>query len=243
MKKIIFLLISFLMCMYSQNVTASSGCNFVEPPYSCWTDEGELLFFRTHFYYDPPAPENPICTWATDLPSGASYPIVSDYGEVYNDFIWIPTCGQAGLYTVNFHSGIDCGVPLSTLSVEINVYSVDSDVDGILDCDDNCPHAPNPDQTDTQPFQGNGIGDACNCEFDFNCDSNVDGTDVDLFLTDFGRNQFNDPCTNGNPCNGDVDCNAAVDAFDLTLFLEDFGRNQFNNPCPACVAGDWCVYE
>jgi hypothetical protein len=32
------------------------------------------------------------------------------------------------------------------------------------------------------------------CTADFNCDQNVDATDVDTFLGQFGRNPFNDPC-------------------------------------------------
>jgi hypothetical protein len=97
-------------------------------------------------------------------------------------------------------------------------------------------------QTDTYPSPGNGIGDACDCESDFHCDTNVDATDVTCFLIDFGRNQFNNPCTNERVCCGDFDCNGRVDAGDLNKLFEDFGRSQFNNPCPACVAGDWCVY-
>ena len=91
-------------------------------------------------------------------------------------------------------------------------------------------------------YSGNVIGDACDCESDFNCDGNVDATDVTSFLTDFGRNQFNNPCSAVSPCNGDINCDSNVDATDVTLFLEDFGRNQFNSPCPQCVVGDWCVY-
>ena len=118
----------------------------------------------------------------------------------------------------------------------------DIDKDGVGDLCDNCLTLLNPHQYDTYPPQGNGIGDACDCECDFNCDGNVDASDVTSFLTDFGRNEFNDPCTNESPCYGDVDCSGNCDATDVTAFLEDFGRNQFNNPCPACVAGDWCVY-
>jgi hypothetical protein len=98
-------------------------------------------------------------------------------------------------------------------------------------------------QEDTYPPQGNGIGDVCDCEADFNCDGNVDAADVYVLLTDFGRNEYNDPCEQGNQCNGDFDCNSAVDATDVTKFLADFGRNAYNNPCPACEVGDWCVYE
>jgi len=86
------------------------------------------------------------------------------------------------------------------------------------------------------------IGDACECEADFNCDGNVDATDITSFLYDFGRNQFNDPCTNENQCNGDFNCDGNVSAGDVTKCLEDFGRNQFNNPCPVCEVGNWCVY-
>ena len=120
--------------------------------------------------------------------------------------------------------------------------SGDSDGDTVCGDTDNCPNTSNQDQEDTYPPQGNNIGDACDCESDFNCDGNVDAIDVDSFLTDFGRNQFNDPCTSVNPCNGDINCDVNVDATDVTKFLEDFGRNQFNNPCPTCVVGDWCVY-
>ena len=97
-------------------------------------------------------------------------------------------------------------------------------------------------QEDTYPPGGNSIGDACDCESDFNCNGNVDADDVNAFLGDFGRSTYNNPCTIADPCNGDVDCNANVDANDVTMFLQDFGRSQYNNPCPPCVAGDWCIY-
>jgi len=118
----------------------------------------------------------------------------------------------------------------------------DTDTDGYYDNYDNCPEDNNPNQEDTYPPGGNGIGDACDCESDFDCNGNVDAADVTTFLDDFGRNQYNDPCEQENQCKGDFDCNSAVDATDVTKFLEDFGRNQYNNPCPACVPGDWCVY-
>jgi hypothetical protein len=119
---------------------------------------------------------------------------------------------------------------------------IDSDGDGILDNVDNCPFDINPDQDDSYPPQGNGIGDACDCEGDFNCDGNVDGGDVDQFLTAFGRSTFNDPCSNAYPCNGDFNCDVNVDGGDVDQFLTDFGRSIFSNPCPACVPGDWCIY-
>ena len=120
----------------------------------------------------------------------------------------------------------------------------DNDYDNDTVCGDvdNCPSLANSDQLDTSPPQGNGIGDACDCEGDFDCSGTVDASDVTSFLADFGRNQFVNPCTGGSPCNGDFNCDGNVDATDVTKFLEDFGRNQFNNPCPACVVQFWCSY-
>ena len=124
-------------------------------------------------------------------------------------------------------------------------YDVDDyDCDYILNTIDNCPNHYNPLQEDTYPPGGNGIGDACDCEGDFNCDGNVDANDVSAFLEHFGRSQHNRPCSIEDPCHGDFTCNGNVDAADVTKFLEDFGRSQYNNPCPACVAGiPWCNYQ
>jgi len=118
----------------------------------------------------------------------------------------------------------------------------DTDNDGIGDICDNCPNDYNLNQDDTLPSGGNGIGDACDCEADFNCDGNVDAMDVTDFLVDFGRSNFDNPCTDLNPCNGDFNCDTNVDAADVTKFLEDFGRSRFFNSCPACTQGTWCVY-
>lgn len=118
----------------------------------------------------------------------------------------------------------------------------DSDEDGVLDREDNCPTVHNPAQEDTYPPQGNAIGDACDCEADFACDGDVDGSDVSSFLVDFSRSPLNNPCTESNQCSGDFDCNGSVDAGDLDIFLGDFGRSIHYNPCPACQAGDWCIY-
>ena len=40
----------------------------------------------------------------------------------------------------------------------------------------------------------NGVGDACECESDFDCNGSVDGGDVGKFLKDLGRNYYNNPC-------------------------------------------------
>jgi hypothetical protein len=122
------------------------------------------------------------------------------------------------------------------------IITDDFDNDGIANGEDNCPETPNPLQQDTYPPQGNGIGDACDCEADFNCDGSVDAEDIWLFLSQFGRIPYFNPCVYWDPCIGDFTCDEDIDADDVYKFLEDFGRSQFFNPCPACEVGDWCVY-
>ena len=170
-----------------------------------------------------------ICTavageWANDEVATFSL----SFGNVLNPYwvqslSWVVSC-----------DGVDCPA----------YPTFDDDSDGITACFDNCPDHANAGQEDSYPQGGNGIGDACECEVDFNCDRNVDGIDVDAFLTDFGRNAFNNECTNDLPCNGDVNCDGNVDGIDVTLFLGDFGRNLFNDQCPPCASepGNWCAY-
>jgi hypothetical protein len=102
------------------------------------------------------------------------------------------------------------------------------------------------DQEDTRPPQGNSIGDACECEGNFNCseDQDVDGSDAALFKTDFGRSSIIHPCIAGDTCNGDFKCDGDVDGSDASLFKSDFGRSSMQNPCPVCESGvTWCQYQ
>ena len=97
-------------------------------------------------------------------------------------------------------------------------------------------------QEDSYPPQSNGLGDACDCEGDFDCDEDCDGTDAAKFKTDFGRSGFNRPCLNSDSCKGDFDCDVDVDGTDAALFKSDFGRSIFLDPCPFCEVEVWCVY-
>ena len=121
-------------------------------------------------------------------------------------------------------------------------WEEDTDGDFIPNSSDNCPNIFNPGQEDTDPLGGNGVGDACDCEGDFACDGDVDGSDASTFKADFGRSVMVHPCIVGDNCNGDFSCDGDVDGTDASLFKQDFGRSSMQNPCPACVAGEWCGY-
>ena len=96
-----------------------------------------------------------------------------------------------------------------------------SDTDEHGDVCDNCPYVENQDQADRN---GNGIGDACECEGDFEPDGDVDGSDLAKFAADFGRTD----CETGLPCEGDFDEDDDVDGSDLAIFAADYGRTN----CP-----------
>jgi hypothetical protein len=166
---------------------------------------------------------------------------------------------------------VDGIVPFEMARTDVNSCLVDFDDDGICDDDDNCPAKPNGlllgiclngtsggtcrndddcitggycsmNQEDTYPPGGNGWGDACECEGNFDDDQDQDGSDAATFKADFGRSPFSRPCANGDPCNGDFDCDVDVDGTDAALFKSDFGRSTFFNPCPICPTDPWCTY-
>jgi hypothetical protein len=127
-----------------------------------------------------------------------------------------------------------------------NAGQEDGDNDGTGNVCDNCPATANPAQEDSYPPQGNAIGDACDCEGNFNCDADqdVDGSDASLFKADFGRSNMVHPCIAEDTCNGDFNCDGDVDGTDASLFKSDFGRSSLQNPCPACISGGaWCQYQ
>ena len=121
----------------------------------------------------------------------------------------------------------------------------DSDTDGFADCQDNCLLESNPGQEDSYPWpSGNVCGDACECEANFDGDDpddvDVDGTDLATFKANYGRNQYNAPCSLSTPCDGNFNCDNNVDGNDLAIFKADYGRNQYNRPCPPCSTKPWC---
>ena len=167
-----------------------------------------------------------------------NYSFVVDVGNVTDYNLNNLDLNEADTYYIALTS-YDTSGNESDLSEEIDYFAEYETPEG----EDNCPDVYNPDQKDSYPPEGNGIGDVCECEGDFDCDGDVDGWDGMLFKADLGRGAFFNSCThNDEPCNGDFDCDGDVDGMDAALFKLDFGRNPFSNPCPACVVGEWCVY-
>ena len=56
------------------------------------------------------------------------------------------------------------------------------------------------------------------CNGDFDCDLDIDGSDLSVFAADFGRTDCN------NDCNGDFDGDDDVDGSDLAVFAANFGQ-------------------
>jgi hypothetical protein len=166
----------------------------------------------------------------------------------YSSVVYVGNVTNYNLNNLNLNEGVTYYMALSSYDTSGNESDLSEELDYFVEYEnpeggDNCPEIYNPDQEDTYPPGGNGIGDACECEGDFDCDGDVDGEDSMRFKTDLGRNAFFDACThNDDPCNGDFDCDGDVDGINAALFKRDFGRNQFNNPCPSCEVEEWCIY-
>jgi rhodanese-related sulfurtransferase len=123
-----------------------------------------------------------------------------------------------------------------------NAGQADGDADCIGDVCDPEPYQFDPLTIDSYPPGGNGCGDLCECEGNFDDNATVDGFDAATLKADYGRSLINRPCTNADPCNGDFNCNGNVDGLDAALFKPDFGRSGIYNPCPSCPTDPWCTY-
>ena len=206
------------------------------------------ILFLTIFAFLPEIAHGAFLRWSANTEADLTgYRVY--YGTSSRNYDWVADLGNVTEYqlsklnlleNVSYYFSItayDSAGNESGFSAELHV-SLD---EGISDYYDNCPDIYNPDQVDTYPPDGNGIGNSCDCEGDFGCDGDVDGLDSIIFKADYGRNYYHTPCTPFDPCNGDFDCDGDVDARDAIIFKADFGRNIHNTPCPDCVPGDWCA--
>ena len=106
------------------------------------------------------------------------------------------------------------------IDVIFTTGNTDTDGDGVLDSDDNCPAEPNPNQEDSD---GDGIGDACDL---------VVGADTD----DDGVADGNDNCpADPNPTQEDSDGDGIGDACDLVdgVDTDGDGVSDGDDNCPA----------
>jgi len=97
----------------------------------------------------------------------------------------------------------------------------DSDNDGVIDTQDNCPDVSNPNQLDTN---GDGIGDACESiaiPGDLDDDGDIDSTDYSLFRSTLGK------CTGdaGFIADADYDGDGCVTYADYRIWY-GYYRNQ-----------------
>ncbi|MCB2195746.1 MAG: hypothetical protein KQH79_07790 [Bacteroidetes bacterium] len=108
-------------------------------------------------------------------------------------------------------TGVDCGGPDCTPCI------IDSDGDGIIDADDNCPTEFNPNQLDSD---GNGIGDICDgCIVGAACDDGNSCTENDQINEDCLCVGTPVNCDDGDPCTADA-CDAATGACIHTVLPE-----------------------
>jgi len=130
----------------------------------------------------------------------------------------------------------------TTNPVDLNSNGIHDEVRDMLQTSALDLGEPGPDSTFGYGLVNPGSFYMCDCEGNFDTDSDVDGTDAQTFKTDFGRSTILHPCTSLSPCNGDFNCDGDVDGTDASLFKLDFGRSALLNPCNSYCAAQACVY-
>lgn len=136
-------------------------------------------------FRDPGAADTHDVTWdwgdlGSDMQSGVVSP--ASQGHVYLG---------PGLHSVTVRVTDDDGGAAHGTIESVEVYDPDTDGDGIVDVDDNCPETSNPDQAD---YDGDAAGDACDADDDN--DGVLDAVDV-VPLSDLEPYVVIDGCDSG----------------------------------------------
>jgi hypothetical protein len=102
-------------------------------------------------------------------------------------------------------------ITVTAQAVTIEELPADSDSDGVVDADDNCPLDPNPNQEDTN---GDDVGDACTLG-DLDDDGDADQDDLDTLFADRNESVSESAC--GMPC--DLDGDGIITALDARKLM------------------------
>ncbi len=138
---------------------------------------------------------------------GAQTPLATDLSAPFT-FTWDTSLVGNASHTL-VAKAFDAGERSGSYSVNVTVNNPDTDGDGIVDANDNCPNIANPQQEDTD---GDGVGDACdNCTLVRNGPSQAPNNQVDTDHDGYG-----------NICDGDFNNDRAVDGVDYIQFKSDF---------------------
>jgi hypothetical protein len=133
-------------------------------------------------------------------------------------------CGSAGIESRDFDCDLGCFQ---------GACDIDTDGDGLINRQDNCPGIANPDQWDGD---GDGIGTICD-----NCPGNANANQLDG--DDDGMGNVCDNCpedSNADQADVNVDNTGdACDCFDLLQGPNETGVD-CGGDCGACIACSWC---
>ena len=181
---------------------------------------------------------------------GLSYPFLNDdngdgqplwMGQFYGDGIPKNIFINHNMEIVYANSGtLESYLALPIIEEALDSCGVDcipdADGDGILNDQDNCPGAINPDQTD---FDGDGIGDQCDdCNGITNVFGNLDGnmsTDEEPIIDVMDLLMLCDVVEDGievNDCliqSGDVTEDGAINTIDIYAFATMLSNGDFDN--------------
>jgi len=168
-------------------------------------------------WYSTTGSGGPWIVIALDLPAGDI-----NYGSIHAYNWTVPNDPSSQIRVrVRMDNTIDDYEDISNANLTIG--QLDTDGDGFVDTEDNCPSVFNPSQTDAD---SNGVGDACCC-VDNRGNLNGDGDDANIldltFIIDFIFRGSGNPggCPDESDVNGDSN---SADILDLTYLVDRIFR-------------------